>query len=103
MGPEADIFRTIRRGLAGFSDAPSNARFETNLRKNLAVNQWLSSNESGGGTETPSPLARRGHGLTALAFDRKMKSADRKQVRRLFARAGEVIEIPEVETLTHLP
>ena len=43
----------------------------------------------------PSPVSRVGRGLTALAFDPKMRAPDRKHVRGLFARMGEVIEIPE--------
>ena len=43
----------------------------------------------------PSPASRNGRGLTALAFDRKMKLSDRRKVKGLFAKIGPVIEIPE--------
>jgi pyrroline-5-carboxylate reductase len=43
----------------------------------------------------PSPVCRNGQGLTALAFGRGFSSARRKEVKRLFALAGEVVEIPE--------
>lgn len=43
----------------------------------------------------PSPAARAGLGLTALAFDRMMRPAGRRQVRRLFQQVGSILEIPE--------
>jgi pyrroline-5-carboxylate reductase len=43
----------------------------------------------------PSPVARSGHGLTALAFDRDFPAAARGEVRNFFARVGQVLEIPE--------
>jgi len=43
----------------------------------------------------PSPICRSGRGLTAIAFPRSMTPADRKRVHDLFARVGQVIEIPE--------
>jgi len=43
----------------------------------------------------PSPAARAGLGLTALAFDRRMRSDGRRRVRDFFSRVGPVIEIPE--------
>jgi pyrroline-5-carboxylate reductase len=43
----------------------------------------------------PSPAARYGPGLTALAFDGAMRQASRRQVRRFFQRVGAVLEIPE--------
>ena len=43
----------------------------------------------------PSPAARAGLGLTALAFDRAMRPKTRRRVREFFARVGAVIEIPE--------
>lgn len=45
----------------------------------------------------PSPACRDGHGLTALAFDRRVPRAARQRVRHLFARVGAVLEIPERE------
>jgi pyrroline-5-carboxylate reductase len=45
----------------------------------------------------PSPVARVGRGLTALCFERGMSRADRKRVRDLFLRVGEVIEVHESE------
>jgi len=43
----------------------------------------------------PSPLCRRGHGLTALVFGRGVSRTQRKEVRTLFAEVGKVVEIPE--------
>jgi len=43
----------------------------------------------------PSPAARAGLGLTALAFDRAMRPGNRRRVRRFFERVGAVLEIPE--------
>lgn len=43
----------------------------------------------------PSPVARSGHGLTALTFARDFPAPARREVRDLFARVGNVIEIPE--------
>ena len=43
----------------------------------------------------PSPVCRSGHGLTALTFGRGLSTAERKQVRDLFALVGAVVEIPE--------
>jgi len=43
----------------------------------------------------PSPVARSGRGLTALAFDRYFPAATRREVRNFFARVGRVFEIPE--------
>jgi pyrroline-5-carboxylate reductase len=43
----------------------------------------------------PSPAARAGLGLTALAFGRAMRPAGRRQVCRFFQRVGAVLEIPE--------
>ncbi|HKO05248.1 MAG TPA: NAD(P)-binding domain-containing protein [Candidatus Acidoferrales bacterium] len=45
----------------------------------------------------PSPACRNAHGLTALAFDRGAPTAARRRVHELFARVGEVMEIPERE------
>ena len=43
----------------------------------------------------PSPVARSGRGLTALAFDTNFPAAARREVRNFFARVGQVLEIPE--------
>ncbi len=43
----------------------------------------------------PSPVARSGHGLTALTFGRDFPDAARRKVRGFFARVGAVLEIPE--------
>jgi pyrroline-5-carboxylate reductase len=43
----------------------------------------------------PSPVARSGHGLTALTFDRDFPTASRREVRNFFASVGQVLEIPE--------
>ena len=43
----------------------------------------------------PSPVARSGNGLTALAFDRGFSHLDRGHVRKFFLRVGPVIEVPE--------
>lgn len=43
----------------------------------------------------PSPVARGGRGLTALAFSRDFPSAARRRVHKLFSRVGSVVEIPE--------
>jgi len=43
----------------------------------------------------PSPAARAGLGLTALAFDHSMRPGSRRQVREFFGRVGTVLEIPE--------
>lgn len=43
----------------------------------------------------PSPVCRIGRGLTALCFDHPVSTADRKRVRQMFARLGEVAEVPE--------
>jgi pyrroline-5-carboxylate reductase len=43
----------------------------------------------------PSPVARSGRGLTALAFDRDFPAAVRREVRDFFGRVGQVLEIPE--------
>jgi len=43
----------------------------------------------------PSPVSRVGRGLTALCFERGMPARDRKAVRDLFSRLGQVIEISE--------
>lgn len=45
----------------------------------------------------PSPACRTGHGLTALAFDRSLPRAARLHVRRLFARVGATLKLPERE------
>ena len=45
----------------------------------------------------PSPLCRRGRGLTALAFDQRLTSQDRRKIRDFFSRVGEIVEIPETQ------
>jgi len=53
----------------------------------------------------PSPASRSGRGLTALAFDRGFPAAAKREVKSLFAKVGQVVEIPErqfdVFTATH--
>jgi len=43
----------------------------------------------------PSPVCRIGRGLTALCFARNVNKKDRRRVQNLFARVGQVLEIPE--------
>lgn len=43
----------------------------------------------------PSPVCRSGRGLTAVSFDARMPARSRQIVRSLFARVGEVLEVPE--------
>jgi pyrroline-5-carboxylate reductase len=43
----------------------------------------------------PSPVCRTACGLTAITFDRSSPSSAKRVVRRLFARVGQVVEIPE--------
>ena len=43
----------------------------------------------------PSPVARTGHGLTAITFDRGLPASARREVRDFFSRVGAVVEIPE--------
>jgi pyrroline-5-carboxylate reductase len=43
----------------------------------------------------PSPVARSGRGLTAITFERDFPVAARREVLNLFARVGQVFEIPE--------
>lgn len=43
----------------------------------------------------PSPVARSGRGLTALAYGRDLPAASRHEVRDFFARVGAVLEIRE--------
>jgi|SRR5580704_3756780 pyrroline-5-carboxylate reductase len=43
----------------------------------------------------PSPVARAGRGLTAVAFERVFPRAGRKLVEQFFARVGSVLEVPE--------
>jgi pyrroline-5-carboxylate reductase len=53
----------------------------------------------------PSPASRSGRGLAALAFDRGFPAAARGEVKSLFAKVGQVVEIPERQfdafTATH--
>lgn len=43
----------------------------------------------------PSPACRSGRGLTALAFDRKVRRPERNEVKALFAKVGPAIEVPD--------
>ena len=43
----------------------------------------------------PSPVARSGRGLTALAFDRNLPAASRREIRSFFSHVGPVFEILE--------
>ena len=43
----------------------------------------------------PSPACLGGNGLTALAFDRRIFPAARREVKELFAKVGSVLELPE--------
>jgi pyrroline-5-carboxylate reductase len=43
----------------------------------------------------PSPVCRSGQGLTAISFDARMPGRSRGIVHSLFARVGQVLEIPE--------
>jgi pyrroline-5-carboxylate reductase len=43
----------------------------------------------------PSPVGRVGQGLTALTFDRQFTRAARFEVTEMFAKVGEVLQIPE--------
>lgn len=43
----------------------------------------------------PSPVARSGHGLTALTFSRDLGASARKEVRNFFNGVGSVLEVPE--------
>ena len=43
----------------------------------------------------PSPVCRIGRGLTAVAFNRRIPQAMRIRVKKLFAKVGQVLEIPE--------
>jgi pyrroline-5-carboxylate reductase len=45
----------------------------------------------------PSPVCRSGRGLTALTFARGFPAAAKREVKRLFALVGPVLEIPEGE------
>lgn len=53
----------------------------------------------------PSPVCRIGRGFTPLAFDRGMAKSDRGRLRKLFARVGPVLDLPESQfdaiTATH--
>ncbi len=55
----------------------------------------------------PSPVCRIGLGLTPLSFDRGVGKTGRARVRGLFAKVGQVLEIPERQmdaiTATHSP
>jgi pyrroline-5-carboxylate reductase len=43
----------------------------------------------------PSPACRSGRGLTALAFDGKVRAWERRAVKSLFTKSGPAIEVPE--------
>ena len=43
----------------------------------------------------PSPVCRSGRGLTAVTFDSSFQRNARREVKQLFGRVGQVIEIPE--------
>ena len=43
----------------------------------------------------PSPVCRTARGLTALTFDRAFSSTAKRQVKDLFEKVGQVLEIPE--------
>src|SRR5437867_11956474 len=43
----------------------------------------------------PSPVCRSGRGLTALTFESAISPSVRREVKQLFERVGQVIEIPE--------
>jgi len=43
----------------------------------------------------PSPVCRSGRGLTALAFERNLSPAAKREARDLFEKVGTVLEIPE--------
>jgi pyrroline-5-carboxylate reductase len=45
----------------------------------------------------PSPVCRSGRGLTAIVFDRAMKSRSRQLVTAFFSQVGSVIVIPEAK------
>ncbi len=55
----------------------------------------------------PSPVCRIGRGLTPVSFDRSVTKSHRSHVRKLFARVGPVIDLPESQmdpiTATHSP
>jgi pyrroline-5-carboxylate reductase len=55
----------------------------------------------------PSPVCGKGRGLTAIAFERSVSMAGRRQVQDLFATVGSVLEIPESKfdafTVTYSP
>ena len=43
----------------------------------------------------PSPVCRIGRGLTGVCFDRVVGKQERNEIRELFARVGQVAEVPE--------
>lgn len=55
----------------------------------------------------PSPVCRIGRGLTPVSFDRGVTKSHRARIRKLFARVGPVIDLPESQmdpiTATHSP
>lgn len=59
------------------------------------------------GRAMPSPVCRIGRGLTPVCFDPEVSAAERARVRKLFARVGPVLDIPERQfdaiTAAHSP
>lgn len=45
----------------------------------------------------PSPVCRVGRGFTPVCFDASVRKSERARVRKLFARVGAVIDVPESE------
>ncbi|HEY1676476.1 MAG TPA: pyrroline-5-carboxylate reductase dimerization domain-containing protein [Candidatus Sulfotelmatobacter sp.] len=70
-----------------------------NLRRWLPHAKWARA--------MPSPVCRIARGLTPVCFDQKVAKADRVRVRKLFARVGPVLDLPEEQfdaiTATHSP
>jgi pyrroline-5-carboxylate reductase len=58
-----------------------------NLRQVIPAAEWVRA--------MPSPVCRVGRGLTGLCFERGVGKRDRAAVRELFARVGQVAEVPE--------
>jgi pyrroline-5-carboxylate reductase len=55
----------------------------------------------------PSPACLRGTGLTAVAFERALSPAARREVKKFFAKVGSMLELPESQfdafTVTYSP
>jgi pyrroline-5-carboxylate reductase len=43
----------------------------------------------------PSPACRTCHGLTAVAFDRRLSASEKDSIREVFSAVGAIVEIPE--------